>query len=66
MGKDRIQHARITVAQPCEVPARDQTSRQVVRAMQVEYRLFNGLQRAVRQARPENAAGETQEVEVRR
>src|SRR2546422_2156410 len=65
MGKDRIQDVRITVAQPGEVSAWNQPSRQVVGAMQVEYRLLDGLQCAVRQSRLENAASHRQEVEVR-
>src|SRR5713101_5344817 len=64
MGEDRIEDIGITVAHPREVAARDQTPRQVIRAMQVEHRLLDGLQRAVRQAWPENAAGQREEIEV--
>src|SRR5437016_853548 len=65
MGEDWIKDVGITVAQPGEVSARNQTSRQVVGAMQVEYCLLDGLQCAVRQSRLENAASHRQEVEVR-
>jgi len=64
VGEDRIKDVGITVAQPGEVSARNQTARQVVGAMQVEHRLLDGLQCAVRQSRLENAAGHGQEVEV--
>ena len=66
VGEDRIEGIAIAVAQPREVPARDQTPWQVIRAMQVEDRLLDRLQGAVRQARPENAPGECEQVEMRR
>ena len=47
VGEDRIQDMGIAIAEPGEVPARDQTARQVIRAMQVEHDLLNGLQQPI-------------------
>src|SRR5207302_3901968 len=64
VDEHRIEHARITVAQPGEIATRDHGARQIVGAMQVEHRLFNGLEGTVRQAGLEDSAGKREEIEV--
>src|SRR6266851_8041645 len=61
-----IQYAWITLAQPGEVAARDQAAGEVVRAMQVEHALFDGLQRTIGKARAKDPPRQRQQVEMGR
>src|ERR1700694_2840417 len=64
--EDRFEGARVALAQPREVTARDQAAGEIVGTMQVEHTLLDGLQRTVGQAWPKDPPRQREQVEVGR